>query len=106
MKLNVQIDDSLYQVEVPDDMLSEAKAVFQKIDRDLDAGWQMSREWISSLDAAQRCQVAADRLLTAIENNNQASITMMAGYILNKLPTIRSIHIDTTGDMTQTQIIL
>lgn len=103
MKLNVNIDDRMYQVDVPADVVQGAQAIFQKIDRDLDAGWQMSREWVKNLDAMQRCQVVANRLLTAIENHNQPSMTMMAGYIVYKLPGIQTVHIDTQGDMTQTQ---
>ena len=106
MKLNVNIDGQEYPVEVPTDLLFGAQAIFKKMDQDLDAGWQMSREWVRDLNTIQRCQVVANRLLTAIETDNQASALMMAGYIVNKLPTVQGIYIDTEGDMTQTEIVL
>jgi hypothetical protein len=93
-------------VNVPDNILFEAEAFFKKMDADLDKGWQMSRDWVEQLNTLQRCQVAADRLLTALENENRAMATMMAGYILNKMPGIKEIHIDTTGDMQQTEILM
>jgi len=105
MKLNVNIDGQDYPIEVPTDLLFGAQALFQKMDRDLDAGWQMSREWVTDLNTVQRCQVVANRLLTAIETENQASAVMMAGYIVNKLPTVQRIYIDTEGDMSATEIV-
>ena len=104
MKLNVQIDERMYQIDVPDDMADTAKEIFAKMDHEMDSGWQMSREWVQDLDATQRCQVAANRLLTAVENSHQPSMMLMSGYILYKMPTIQSIYIDTQGDMTQTQL--
>ena len=103
MKLNVNIDNRMYQIEVPQDMLLGAISIFQKIDKDLDAGWQMSREWVKNLDTLQRCQVIANRLLTAIENHNEPSMMMMAGYIVHKMPAVKTVHIDTEGDMSQTE---
>lgn len=104
MKLNVHIGDYARQIEVPDAKLTEAASIFAKMDRDMDQGWQMSRSWVDKLDARQRCQVAADRLLTAIENENEAMTMLMAGYILKTLPGIQGIYISVDGDMNQTEI--
>ena len=104
MKLNVHIGDYSRQIDVPDYKLAEAKDIFAKIDSDMDQGWQMSRVWVDELDAAQRCQVAADRLLTAIENENEAMTQLMAGYIMKTMPGIQGIYISVDGDMTQTEI--
>jgi hypothetical protein len=105
MKLNVYIDENGFEVDVPEDMLADAKSIFDKMNRDMDGGWQMSREWVDELSSDQRCQVAADRLLTAYEQDNKPSMMLMAGYILTCIPEIKAVRIDTTGDMTQTEII-
>jgi len=105
MKLNVFAGEEAIPVNVPDDVLIDAEPFFKKMDGDLDNGWQMSRDWIENLNTLQRCQVAADRLLTALESENRAMATMMAAYIMNKMPGIKEIHIDTTGDMQQTEIL-
>jgi hypothetical protein len=104
MKLNVHIGDYSRQIDVPDAKLAEAEGIFAKMNDDMDKGWQMSRSWVDNLDARQRCQVAADRLLTAIENENDAMAMLMAGYILKTMPGIQGIYISVDGDMNQTEI--
>ncbi len=104
MILNVVINEHTHEVRVPDGMLPEAAGVFAKMDADMARGWQMSRIWVERPDARQRCQIVADRLLTAMENGNQEMTTMMAAYLLACMPNIRKIVIDSSGDMTQTQI--
>lgn len=102
MILKVIIDEKTIPIEVPDYMLAEAEDFFNKMDIDMDAGWQMSRTWVDSPDNVQRCQIAADKILTAVHSDNEKIATLMAAYILKKLPNISSVDIDTEGDMTQT----
>ena len=45
-------------------------------------------------------------MLTAIENENNKMTIMMAAYILKRMPGIDAIDIDTTGDMTATELIM
>jgi hypothetical protein len=103
MKLNVYVNETMKQVAVPGDMLQNAESIYAKMDKDLDQGWQMSREWVDKLDTLQRCKVVADRLLTAIENDNAPSTMLMAGYIMTRMPHIKTVHIATDGDINQTQ---
>lgn len=105
MKLNVYVNELMKQVDVPNDMLQDAQAIYAKIDQDLDNGWQMSREWVEQLDTLQRCKVVADRLLTAIENENEPSTMLMAGYIMTRMPNVKTVHIATDGDINQTQFV-
>lgn len=105
MKLNVYVNETMKQVDVPGEMLLDAETIYAKIDNDLDKGWQMSREWVDKLDTLQRCKVVADRLLTAIENDNGPSTMLMAGYIMTRMPHIKTIHIATDGDINQTQFV-
>ena len=104
MILNVVINEHTHAIRVPDGMLSEAAGVFAKMDADMAKGWQMSRLWVDRPDAHQRCQIVADRLLTAMENGNQEMTAMMAAYLLARMPDIQEIVIDAGGDMTQTRI--
>jgi hypothetical protein len=105
MILNVMADGQNYPLDVPDNMLSEAKPVFDKMDADMDNGWQMGREWLDKPDSEQRCQIAADKLLTALENQNQNMATMMAAYILSKAPHVQTVVIDTNGELTETHFM-
>ncbi|MCB1757920.1 MAG: hypothetical protein KDJ38_20545, partial [Gammaproteobacteria bacterium] len=70
---------------------------------DMQRGWQMSRTWVESPDTSQRCQIVADKLLTAIENGNQAGIGMFSAYILSRLEGVTAVDIDTSGDMNETR---
>ena len=55
-------------------MLSEAREFFAKMDGDLDNGYQMGRYWVENPNPEERCQIAADRLVTAIENENKKEV--------------------------------
>ena len=102
MILKIIIDEKTIPIEVPDYMLVEAEEFFNKMDADMDSGWQMSRTWVDQPDNVQRCQIAADRILTSVHTENEKMATLMAAYILKKLPNISVVDIDTEGDMTQT----
>jgi len=102
MILKVIVDEKTIPIEVPDYMLVEAQEFFTKMDTDMNAGWQMSREWVDDPDDVQRCQIAADKILTSLHSENEKIATLMAAYIIKKLPNITSVDIDTEGDITQT----
>ena len=106
MKLNIIVEGRTNGFEVPDNLLIEAKDFFAKLDQDMDKGWQMSRDWVEKPDAEQRCQIAADKILTAIDTGNEKLLMMMTAYILHTMPGVKSVNIDVTGDMNETDIIM
>ena len=99
MKITVEIDDKSYELEVPPELSTEAVDFFEKMDADMNCGWQMSRWWVPNPDLNQRCQIAADKLLTAIQKNNSEAALMMCAYILNKKPSTRRIRVNTEGEI-------
>lgn len=99
MILNISIEDQIYPVEVPDDFVTEATDFFATLDKDMDRGWQMSRDWVDNPDVEQRCQIIADRILGAFEHENKKSLIMLSAYILNKIPGVKTAYIDTNGEM-------
>ena len=105
MILKVTIDEKTYPLELDKEMIASAQEVFEKMDADMDRGWQMSRTWVDAPNATQRCQIVADKMLTAIQQEKTATIGLMAAYIMNKIPDILAIDIDTSGDMTLTEIV-
>ena len=70
------------------------------------SGWQMSREWVDELTAEQRCQVVADKLLTAMETENEKLRMMMAAYILNRVPGIKGVRVATDGEIQETELLM
>ena len=106
MILNIVIDENTIPVEVPDFIVAEASDVFDKIDQDMNSGWQMSREWVDELSTEQRCQVVADKLLTAMETENERLRIMMAAYILNRFPGIKGLRVATDGEIQETELLM
>lgn len=106
MILKVTIDEKTFPLELNEDMISSAYEIFTKMDADMDQGWQMSRTWVEVPNDMQRCQIAADKMLTAIQQEKTATVGLMAAYIMNKIPAIHALDIDTSGDMNLTELIM
>jgi hypothetical protein len=66
MILNVVIEEQIYPVDVPAEIVADGEEFFGKLDRDMDKGWQMSRDWVDNPDVEQRCQIVGDKMLTAM----------------------------------------
>ena len=103
MVLNVIVDDQPVPLQIPDTLPLEAEGFFAQMDRDMDGGWQMSREWVDSPDTTQRCQIVADKLLTALENENRKLAAIMGGYIVSRMPGVTSVDVDATGEIQETR---
>ena len=104
MNLTVYIDEQTHTLEVPESILEEGRDFFEKMDSDMDQGWQMSRNWVDSPTQLQRCQIAADKMLDAISQDNETLLMLMAGYILSRVPNVTAIRIDSDGDMMETEL--
>ncbi len=105
MILKVTIDEKTFPLRLDDEMVRDAQEAFRKMDEDMDRGWQMSRTWVEHPDDLQRCQIAADRMLTAIQQEKTATVGLMAAYIVNRIPGVQAVDIDTSGDMTRTEVV-
>ena len=100
--LSILIADEQRQVSVDNSMLEEAKPLLDKMDHDMDRGWQLGRHFIQAPNSIERCQIVADRLLTALHTQNQASMTLMAAYILSRLPDVKTVNINSEGEAEET----
>jgi len=105
MRFKVIVGEQVYAVEVPEDLLADAAEFHDRLDRDMDRGWQMSREFVERPDALQRCQIVADRLLTGLTQGNEATAMLMAGYIARRMPGAVGVDIDSSGEMQNTRIL-
>jgi hypothetical protein len=104
MELNVIIDDEIYTLNVPDELVQQAAEFFDRMDKDMDEGWQMSRDWVENPTLVQRLQIVGDKLLTALENENHDLGRMMAAYILNRAPDVDTLTLDTSGEIQNTEV--
>ena len=105
MRFKVVIGDQVYAIEVSEEILREAGDILARLDRDMDRGWQMSREFVTQPDRLQRCQIVADRLLTSITQGNQATAMLMAAYIASRMPGVVGVDIDASGEMQNTELL-
>ncbi|WPL16141.1 hypothetical protein Thiowin_01088 [Thiorhodovibrio winogradskyi] len=103
MILEAIVDDQVFSLNVPESLLSQASGFFDQLDRDMDQGWQMSRDWVAAPDRLQRGQIVADKLLTALENENEKLGMLMAGYLLARLPGLKSVELDIQGEIQNNQ---
>ncbi|MDJ0861993.1 MAG: hypothetical protein QNJ87_08160 [Gammaproteobacteria bacterium] len=105
MQLDIYIGNSVRQLDVESGLLEEGEGFFAKMDRDMDAGWKMGPDFVERPDRLQRGQIAASRLLVAIETGNDTMVQAMAGYIASRLPEVRSINIDVNGEPLNTEMV-
>jgi hypothetical protein len=105
MRFKVIVGEQVYAVEVPEDLLREAGDFHARLDRDMDRGWQMSREFVAQPDRLQRCQIVADKLLTGIMQGNESTAMLMAGYIALHMPGAVGVDIDASGEMQNTELL-
>lgn len=103
MELKITIDGATHNLVVPEKIRLGAHDFFAKMDKDMGQGWQMGAEWVESPDVIQRCQIAANKILSAAATGNEVLMQMMAAYILNHMPKIIEIDIDTGGEMQNTE---
>ena len=105
MILKLTIDDQTYEIDVDERSMQEAEEFYTKMDSDMDKGWQMSRSWVEQPDLYQRCQIVADRILGAFHTENRKMVLLMSGYILSRVPHVEEVIVDTTGDITLTEVV-
>jgi len=97
-------DDQIVLIRGTVDLLHLEGSV-EKLDRDMDRGWQMSRQFVARPDRLQRCQIVADRLLTSLTQGNQATGMLMAAYIALRMPGSIGVAIDAEGEMQNTEVL-
>ena len=99
MILKAIIDDQELSLNVPDTVIAQGGEFFARLDADMDAGWQMSREWVQNPSPLERCQIVADKLLTAMQQDNNEYALLMAAYILHNKPGTRRIRLNIEGEI-------
>ncbi len=105
MQIDVYIGNSLHQMELSPQAVEQGHEPFDKMDRDMDAGWKMGPDYVENPNRLQRGQIAASKLLVAIETGNDSRAQAMASYIASRLPEVRSINIDVNGEPLNTEMV-
>lgn len=103
--LKVIIEKNIYSIEIPGDVMRDGESFFEKLEADMAKGWQMNRDWVENLTTLQRCQIVSDRIADAINNGNETLTYLLAGFVVSRMPQVKEVHIDTNGEMAETQFI-
>jgi hypothetical protein len=98
MILKVLIDDQLLELNVPEAFIDQAQDFFARMDADMDRGWQVNREWVEQPDQMLRALIAANKLFTALENEDHKLGRLMAGYILSRIPDVDTVELNPAGE--------
>ena len=106
MQLNIFIDGRQHPVFVDDQLINDSVEFFSKMDEDMSKGWQVGREWIETPDGESRCQIVADRMVTAFEHDNRDMYSMMAAYLLSRMPGLVSIIVPADGEIQETEFVI
>ncbi|MFV1992406.1 MAG: hypothetical protein ACC635_00765 [Acidiferrobacterales bacterium] len=106
MRLKITIEDRTRELEIPGDIFTTGMSFFEKMDRDMDRGWQMGPEFIEQPTLTNRCQIAAEKILQAVDTQNENLLMLMAGYILMRMPNATGVNIDTSGEPLGTEFTL
>ncbi|MBV2121063.1 MAG: hypothetical protein KUF74_06380 [Candidatus Thiodiazotropha sp. (ex Ctena orbiculata)] len=102
MQLNLIIDDWSMNLEIPDGYIDAMNESFEKMDQDMNKGWQIGQRWVKNPDKMQRCQLVAGKLLTALETDNEQLALMMGGYIVSRMQGVKQVVIDNNGEPEET----
>jgi len=102
--LQVCYEDQIFDLDIPEALIKDAEALYKSMDQDMDKGCQISRQWVDNPDTFERCQIVADQMLNAFYDENEEMIMLLGGYICSRLPQAKKVIIDTSGDITQTDI--
>lgn len=101
----IYVEDQEVQIVIPEYVLAGGDDFFSKMDADMDQGWQMGPSWVAEPNQVQRCQIAADKLLAAIDMENETLLMLMAGYIVKKMPEVTGVRVNTDGEPTETEFL-
>lgn len=105
MQFNITIDQQLYTLDIPEAVIEETQAYIAEMDRDFDRGLQLGRYWIDEPDAEQRCQIAANKIVNALHQENVRLFYTMAAYILHKFPALKMVTVDTNDEINEIDIL-
>lgn len=106
MNFNITIDEESYTLEVKEELMQELQSAHKKMDADFDRGLQLGRYWIESPTLEQRCQWVADKIVSAIHQENIRQFYVMAAYILSKFPDLKNVTVSSDFEISDIDIEL
>jgi hypothetical protein len=104
LRIVIHAEGHTLPLDVPDHVITEGMDFFSKLDKEMDQGWQISDRWVENPSTEERCQIAAEKLLTAMHVGSAELGLMLAGYILARMPDVTEVRIN-DSDSNATEFI-
>jgi hypothetical protein len=102
--ITIVVDEKSVPVEVQEQLVTEAQDMFNKMDADMDKGWQMGRFWVEKPTPFEKSQIVSNKILSAIESHNKPLLGLMVAYIANRFPKVVKIDIITSGELQEIEL--
>ena len=106
MILNLNIDQESYEIEIKPELLEELKSILEGMDKEYDQGAQMGRFWVEKPSSEQRCQIAANNIVSSMHRENKRMLYIMSAYIIYKFPEIKGVTVTADLEMHEIDIHL
>lgn len=106
MKLNFTIDQEPFTLDVPEGIMQEAQPFIEDLDKDFDKGLQLGRHWLDNPGVEQRCQVAANKIVNAMHQENIRLVYLMSAYILTKMPDVKMVTVNMDYEIDEIDFML
>lgn len=104
MIFNITIDEQSYTLELTAVLMQELQSTHQEMDNDYDKGLQLGRYWIDEPSDEQRCQYVADKVVSAIHQENIRQFYLMSSYILHKHPNLKMVTVSSDFEISDIDI--
>jgi len=90
--------EALFEYDRDKTLVEQQRQYLEKMDQKMDAGIVLGNESINNPDQQQRAQFVAFTLVTAIQNDDEATIAAMSSYLATRYPDLKQIKADTDQD--------
>lgn len=105
MKFNITIDQQPFELELPEGIIGEAQEFITDMDADFNRGVQLGRHWLENPSDEQRCQIAANKIVTAMHQENIRLFYLMAAYVLSKFPDLKMVTVNSDNEIDEIDIM-
>ncbi len=106
MNFNITIDEESYTLDVKEELMQELQSAHRDMDAEYDKGLQLGRYWIDTPTLEQRCQLTANKVVSAIHQENIRQFYLMASYILAKFPNLKQVTVSSDFEISDIDIEL
>lgn len=97
--LVIYLDDALcLEVARAGGVPGQLRALFARLDADMDAGIELDGEWVAAPETRQRCRFVLGELVHALADGRQDFARSLLAYLAARWPELLAVHVLRTED--------